>query len=201
MKLQTSAAALALLSGLSTAVAEPTEFRIDPVHSQIFFSASHDGYTNPVGRLRVKEGSFRFDPDDWSTAQVDATIDIATLDMGDDAWNRKLLNSYFDVSNHPTARYVSTGAEKTGEKTFVVHGKLTLLNRTEPVDLQVTFNRAAVNGYTLRYISGFSADAELKRSRFGMSRETKTVGDDVKIHLEIEGARGKADEAKAETTE
>jgi polyisoprenoid-binding protein YceI len=195
------AVAVVLLLGVARAFADPSAFRIDPVHSQIFFSASHDGYTNPMGRMHVKEGTFNFDGDDWSTASVEATIDIASLDMGDDKWNRKLLGSYFDATTYPTARFVSTRVEKTGEKTGVVHGKLTLLGRTEPVDLQVTFNRAAVNGYTLKYIAGFSADAEFKRSRFGMTRETKTVGDDVRIHLEIEGERGKSEAAQGDAKE
>jgi polyisoprenoid-binding protein YceI len=186
-----AAACLALAAGFAHADA-PT-FTIDPVHSQVFFSASHDGYTNPVGRLRVKSGTFRFDADDWSSAQVDATIDIGTLDMGDGAWNRKLLSSYFDASNHPTAHYVSTGVEKTGDRTGVVHGKLTLLGRTQPVDLQLTFNRAAVNGFTLRYIAGFSASANFKRSAFGMTRSLNDVGDDVAVRLEIEGERGGSD--------
>jgi len=145
-----------------------------------------------MGRMHVKSGTFRFDDADWSSAQVDATIDVASLDMGDAPWNRKLLSAYFDVSNHPTARFVSTRVEKTGDRRGVVHGNLTLLGRTRPVDLQVTFNRAAVNGYTLQYIAGFSADAAFKRSAFGMTRETKSVGDDVTVHLEIEGSRGAA---------
>lgn len=183
------AAALLVVPLLAAHGAAAADFRIDPVHSQVFFSASHDGYTNPMGRMHVKNGTFRFDDGDWSAAQVDATIDIGSLDMGDAPWNRKLLSAYFDATNHPTARFVSTRVEKTGERRGVVHGNLTLLGRTRPVDLQVTFNRAAVNGYTLQYIAGFSADAAFKRSAFGMTRETKSVGDDVKVHLEIEGAR------------
>jgi polyisoprenoid-binding protein YceI len=58
------------------ALAGADNFRIDAVHSQVF-SASHSGYTNPNGRMHVKEGSFRFDAGDWSRAQVIATVDIA----------------------------------------------------------------------------------------------------------------------------
>lgn len=164
-------------------------FRIDPVHSQVFFSASHDGYTHPTGRLHVKSGTFRFDADDWAQAQVDATIDIASLDMGDEAWNKKLLNAFFDLGHYPTAHFVSTRVEKTGERTAIVHGNLTLLDKTRPVDLQVTFNRAALNGFTLHYVAGFSAHAAFKRSLFGMTRDIPSVGDDVDVRMEIEGVR------------
>jgi polyisoprenoid-binding protein YceI len=191
VKLLCPGAGLALLFTATSALAGGPDFTIDPVHSQIFFSASHDGYTYPWGRMHVKEGTFRFDADDWSAAQVDATIDIGSLDMGDADWNKKLLGPYFDASTWPTARYVSTKVEKTGERTGVVHGKLTLLGRTLPVDLQVTFNRAALNGYTLHYVAGFSATAKFKRSAFGMTRTLKTVGDEVSVHMEIEGDRGR----------
>ena len=187
------AAAWLLAAAATAACAEPVEFKIDTVHSQVFFSASHDGYTNPSGRMHVKAGTFRFDENDWSRSQVDATIDVTSLDMGDEPWNRKLLNAYFDAANHPTAHFVSTGVQKTGERSGVIHGNLTLLEKTRPVDLQVTFNKVALNGYSLRYVAGFSATAAFKRSSFGMDRELKSVGDDVSVRMEIEGVRERSD--------
>jgi polyisoprenoid-binding protein YceI len=165
---------LALMVGLlitsTPAFAGTSDYRFYMAHTQIFFSVSHLNYSHPVGRMHVKDGFFRFDPDDWSSAKVDATIDIASLDMGDDAWNDKLRSAFFDVSTYPTAHYVSTKVEKTG-------------------DLQVTFNRAAADGYSMRYVAGFAATAALKRSTFGMTRAIPDNGDDVTIHIEVEGIR------------
>jgi polyisoprenoid-binding protein YceI len=179
----------ALLAVSTSAFAGPSDYRFYMAHTQIFFSVSHLNYSHPVGRMHVKGGYFRFDPDDWSSAKVDATIDIASLDMGDDAWNNKLRLAFFDVTTYPTAHYVSTKVEKTGERTGVVHGNLTLLGKTHPVDLQVTFNRAAADGYSMRYIAGFSATAAFKRSTWGMTRTIPDNGDDVSLHLEVEGIR------------
>jgi polyisoprenoid-binding protein YceI len=178
-----------LLAVSTTAFASPSDYRFYLAHTQIFFSVSHLNYSHPMGRMHVKGGFFSFDPDDWSSAKVDATIDVASLDMGDDAWNNKLRSAFFDVSTYPTARYVSTKVEKTGERTGVVHGNLTLLGKTHPVDLQVTFNRAGTDGYSLRYIAGFAATAAFKRSTWGMTRAIPDNGDDVSIHIEVEGIR------------
>src|SRR5512146_1306288 len=183
------AVSAALLAASTAAIAGPSDYRFYVAHTQIFFSVSHLNYSHPMGRMHVKGGYFRFDPDDWSSAKVDATIDIASLDLGDDAWNNKLRSAFFDVSTYPTAHYVSTKVEKTGERTGVVHGNLTLLGRTHPVDLQVTFNRAGADGYSLRYIAGFSATAAFKRSTWGMTRTIPDNGDDVTLHLEVEGIR------------
>ncbi|HSC09504.1 MAG TPA: YceI family protein [Rhodanobacteraceae bacterium] len=189
MKFYRVLAVPALLAASSVAFAAPSDYRFYMAHTQIFFSVSHLNYSHPMGRMHVKGGYFSFDPDDWSSAKVDVTIDIASLDMGDEAWSNKMRSAFFDVTTYPTAHYVSTKVEKTGERTGVVHGNLTLLGKTHPVDLQVTFNRAAADGYSMRYIAGFAATAAFKRSTFGMTRSLPDNGDDVAIHIEVEGIR------------
>ena len=189
MKFYRVLAVPALLAASSAAFAAPSDYRFYMAHTQIFFSVSHLNYSHPMGRMHVKGGYFSFDPDDWSSAKVDVTIDIASLDMGDEAWSNKMRSAFFDVTTYPTAHYVSTKVEKTGERTGVVHGNLTLLGKTHPVDLQLTFNRAAADGYSMRFIAGFAATAAFKRSTFGMTRSLPDNGDDVSIHIEAEGIR------------
>jgi polyisoprenoid-binding protein YceI len=179
----------ALFASLASISAQASDFKFDPVHTQIFFSISHVGYSHSTGRVAVKSGFFSFDDGDWSKSKVDVTIDIASLDMGNTGWSDKLKSSFFDASTYPTAHYVSKSVQKTGDKTGIVHGELTLLGKTVPIDLQLTFNREGVDGYTMKYIAGFSANASLKRSAFGMTRSDKDIGDDVTIHMEVEGDR------------
>lgn len=173
------------------ASAHATDYRFDTVHTQVFFSASHLGLSNPLGRVRVQSGYIQFDAGDWSRAKVDATIDTASLDLGDEAWNRRLRSSEFlHVEKFPTARFVSERVEKTGEHEGVAHGKLTLLGVTRPVDLKVTFNRTALEPYSLQFTAGFSADAKFRRSEFGMKKYLPDIGDEVSVHIEAEGLRG-----------
>jgi len=181
------------------AFAAPRDYRLDAVHTQVTVSVSHLGFSHPGGRLRVKSGYFRFDPDDWSSAQVDATLDTASIDFGDAAWNDKLRSREFlDAVHYPTARFVSERVEKTGEKTGVAHGKLTLLGITRPLDLAITFNRIGVHAYTFKWTAGFSANAQLKRSDFRMTKYLPDVGDEVSIRIEAEGVRDKDAQADAE---
>ena len=182
---------LALLIAAMCAPAHATDYRFDTVHTQVFFSASHLGMSNPAGRLRVKSGFIQFDSGDWATAKVDATIDTASLDMGDEAWNRRLRSGEFlNADKFPTAHFVSDRVEKTGDREGIAHGKLTLLGVTRPLDLHVIFNRTGLEPYSLQYTAGFSADAKFKRSDFGMRKYIPDIGDDVTIHIEAEGLRG-----------
>lgn len=176
---------------LASTAAAATDYRFDTVHTQVFFSASHLGLSNPIGRMRVKSGYIQFDADDWSQAKVDALIDTASLDMGDDAWNTKLRSGEFlDSGKFPTARFAAERVEKTGERAGVAHGQLTLHGVTRPLDLKITFNRALVDPYTFRYTAGFSAEAKLKRSDFGMTKYLHEIGDEVTVRIEAEGLRG-----------
>ena len=183
-------ACIALLLGATAASAAPRDYRFDTVHTQVFFSTSHLGYSHPSGRMHVSGGFVRFDADDWKTAQVDVTVDVASLDMGDAAWNDKLRSREFlAAGRYPTARFVSKSVEKTAERSGVVHGTLTLLGATRPLDLSLTFNKAGVDPYTFRSTIGFSASASLKRSAFGMTKYLPDIGDVVDIHIEVEGLR------------
>ena len=191
-----AAAALAAPLG---AIAAAHDYRLDTVHTQITASASHLGFSQPGGRLRVKSGWFHFDDDDWSAAKVDVTIDTASIDFGDAAWNDKLRSGEFlDVAHYPTARFVSERVEKTGDKTAVAHGKLTLLGMTRPLDLAITLNRIGMHAYTFKWTAGFSASAQLKRSDYRMTKYLPDVGDDVSIRIEAEGMRDKNAQTSAE---
>ena len=194
-------AACCLFFVVAAATAAASDFRFDPVHTQIFFSIGHQGYSQSTGRFAIRDGFFTFDNDDWSKSKVDATVDIASLDLGNAGWSDKVKSAYLDAGTWPTAHFVSKSVEKTGDKKGVVHGELTMLGRKQPVDLQITFNRSAVDGYTMRYIAGFSADAKFKRSAFGSTRSADSIGDEITVHIEVEGVRDGDAEKKANATE
>jgi polyisoprenoid-binding protein YceI len=189
----------ALLAGVASAPAAASDYRFDPVHTQILFAVSHLGFSHPQGRLHVKSGFIQFDENDWTHAKVEAMIDVASLDMGDAAWNAKLRSwEFFGTDKHPTAQFVSDKVEKTGERNGIVRGRLSLLGVTRPLDLAVTFNRAGMDSYSLHYTTGFSATATLKRSDFGMKKYLPDVGDEVTIHIEAEGLRDRGAQEQAE---
>lgn len=182
--------ALAVLA-LGAKSAHASDYSLDPVHTQVFACASHLEFSTPCARFKIKTGFFRFDGGDWTTAKVDATIDTTSLDLGDAAWNAKIRSwEFLDTRHYPDAHFVSDSAEKTGGKSGLVHGTLTLRGVARKLDLHVTFNRAGLDPYDLRYTAGFTATAALKRSDFGMTKYLPDIGDAVTIRIEAEGLRG-----------
>jgi polyisoprenoid-binding protein YceI len=168
------------------------DYRIDPVHSRVLFSADHLGFSQALGTLSAPRGRLRFDPDDWSSAQVEVEIDLATLDLGDPDWNARMLRSDFlDAARAPTARFVSTAVEAVQADRARVHGMLELRGERVPVTLEVRLNRIARNPLTLRRTVGFSAEATLSRAALGMRAWKNVVGDRVELRIEVEAQRAR----------
>lgn len=167
--------------------AHPLDYRIDTVHSQVLFSADHDGYSNPVGRLAVARGWLRFDPDDWTASKVVADIDLASVDLGDKDWNSAVTgHDFLDAAQFPVAHFESDSITKTGEHTGTLEGRLMLRGVTLPVKVDFTVNRVGTTLFGFETIAGFSGHATLDRTKFGMTAFPKAVGTEVTIRLEIE---------------
>ena len=181
---------------LSLAAAGPARaerFAIDPVHTRVAFQVSHAGFSWPVGSFSQASGTLDFDPKDWSKAQVDVRVPIATLQLGDAKWQDKILDpTWFDAKRFPEARFVSTKVEAKGTDEAEVTGELTLHGVTRTVTLHAKLN--ALGRHPLppfRYTAGFSATGTLSRKDFGMEHWAKVVGDEVRLILEVEATRDK----------
>ena len=172
----------------AAALARTLSYRIDPVHTQVLFSADHDGYSRPVGRMKVKSGWLQFDEDDWSDAQVVVDIDASSVDLGDGEWNDAVTGKRFlDAKEFPLAHFESTSVEKGDGNHGTLHGKLTLRGVTHELSIPFTFNRAGATIFAgMQTLAGFSAQATLDRTQFGMTAFPKAVGTEVTLRLEVE---------------
>lgn len=171
---------------VSAQKAAPT-YSYDTTHSQIVFSISHNGYSRPFGRLHIAKGWLRFDPNDWSSAATELDIDLASLDLGDAAWNQAVLKPEFlDAAKQRYARFVSTSVEKKDDTHGVLHGKLTLRGVTRDVAVPFTVNRIGKTIYGLHTVAGFSGTTSLDRNDFGMTSNANSIGAGVSVWFELE---------------
>ncbi len=183
-------AALVAVFASPCARAAAETYRFDLVHSQVWFSVAHQGFSHPLGRLRIRDGWFSFDEDDWSNSRVDVTIDLTSADLGDAEWNQAVrARSLLDTERWPVARYVGERVQKTSDEGGTIHGQLHFRGHVLPVDVVFRCNRLGNDPYVFKRKAGFSASATLQRSAFGMTRFAGVVGEDVSLRLEIEGIR------------
>ena len=171
-------------------------FTLDPAHASLLFSVGHLGFSNYTAGFDTLEGTLQLDPAAPETAQLDVTVNVASLDLPTPplGFREELLGpNFFDADRFPQITFRSTGITRTGEATADVTGDLTLHGVTQPVTLQMTFNGNSTAGQFEPWARiGFSAVGEISRSAFGMGYgvppEGSTIGvfDTVTLRIETE---------------
>jgi polyisoprenoid-binding protein YceI len=159
------------------------------VHSEIAFSVRLLLISKARGRFTGFEATIVTGEDPMDSS-VTATIDLASVDTGNARRDDHLRSAYFQVENHPTMSYRSTGIHQADDG-WVIDGELALHGITRNVPLTVEtngFDPGPRGGKRAR----FSATAQVDRSDFGIGRAMLLdgggvgIGDKVSIRLEIE---------------
>ena len=180
----------------ASALAAPAAYELDPVHTRVVFAVEHAGFSQAIGTVSGSTGRLSFDPDDWSLSQVEVSVPLQRVDLGDAKWNDSVLaGNLLDVANFPTATFVSTRIEPIDARHATVHGNLTLHGTTREVKLDVTFN--ALQRHPLppfRRTAGFSATTVISRAEFGIDAWKSVIGDRVELRMEVEATRSRADD-------
>jgi polyisoprenoid-binding protein YceI len=182
-------ASLALLSPL--ALAQTSTWVPDKAHSSVDFSILHMSLSKVRGHFGNIGGSVVLNESDITKSTVNVTIDVTTVDTGEPHRDGDLKSAgYFDVSQFPTATFVSTSVDKTATG-LTVTGNLTLHGVTKPVTLTVEGPTGPVNGMDHKPHSGFSATTTIKRTDFGIAPRTPAaiVGDDVALTIDLDVAK------------
>ena len=191
-------ALMALAAGPSPA--QEQAFRLDPVHTRVAFRVDHAGYSRALGTFAGVTGELAFDPADWRGARLDVRIPLASLDLGDADWNKKVLGrAFLDAGDQPEARFTSSHVEPLGENEARITGQLSLRDQAHEVTLHVTLNALKRHPLTFRQTAGFSATGTLSRKAFGIDTWPNVIGDSVELLIEAEAIRSPSGTASPDT--
>lgn len=167
----------------------PGRWAIDPVHSDISFTARHMMVSKVRGHFREFGGELVTGTDPRES-QVTATIQVASVDTNNEGRDNHVRSGdFFDAATHPTATYRSTGVVvEDGES--VLNGELTLRGVSKQVPLRVEANGFGPDpqGGTR---AGFTARGRINRRDFGVDfggvmNGVVVLGDTIDLTLEIE---------------
>ncbi|WP_332770566.1 YceI family protein [Phenylobacterium sp.] len=166
------------------------DYGLDPRHASLLVKVPHmGGFSKFVIRFEKLAGGFTYDPANWGATQVTITVDPASLRTNVPGFDKTLTgSSYLDAEKHPTITFVATRTEGEPAK-GVVHGDLTFLGVTKPVDLDVVFNGVGPGLLGAGTRMGFSGTTRIKRSDFGLTTMSSVAGDDLDLMFEVEFTR------------
>ncbi|MFE4076111.1 YceI family protein [Peribacillus sp. YIM B13477] len=172
-----------------------TKWIVDPTHSTIEFSVKHMMIAKVKGSFNKFEASILANPSDLTTAEIDFTVDVASIDTRNaDRDNHLRSADFFDVEKSPTLTFKSTKIVKTDEDEYDVTGNVTLNGVTQEETFSITFEGQGKDPWGNEK-AGFSGKGKVKRSDYGLTYNAALetggvlIGDQITLTIEIEAAK------------
>src|SRR6267378_4753535 len=165
---------------------------VDPMHTQVEFSAKHMGLMTVKGHFTGVRVSIDLNEDDFTASSVEATIDAQTLITNDQRRDAHLKSpDFLNVEQFPTITFNSTRIERAAHDHYKMTGELTIRNVARAVTLDVVYSGQAKDPMGSMH-AGFSANTAINRKDWGLTWNVALetggllVSEEVKLALEVE---------------
>src|SRR5438132_6409404 len=168
---------------------------VDPMHTQVEFSARHMGIMTVKGHFTGVDATLNFNEEDFSASSVQATIDAGTLRTHDERRDTHLKSpDFLNIERFPTITFKSTRIEHAAHEQYKMTGDLNISGVTRPVTLDVVYSGQGKDPMGNVH-AGFSAQTIINRKDWGLTWNLALetggflVGEEVKIALEVEAVK------------
>lgn len=176
---------------MGVAQAQMATYKIDPSHTKAIFETKHFGTSTNRGQWDKTEGEVMLDKT-AKTGKVDITIDMASINTGVGGFNNHLRGAdFFDVANHPSAKFVGTGFKFEGDKVTEIAGNLTIRGKTNPATLKATSFNCYDHPMLKREVCGGDFETVIKRSLFDINwgLANRAAADDIRVVIQAEAVK------------
>lgn len=184
--------------------AQMGNWQLDPLHTQVEFSAKHFGMMTVRGRFAEVTTTADIDPEHPETSSVEATILAASIHTHHQKRDDDLRSpNFLDTGKYSAITFKSTSVHPTGPNQYTLTGDLTIKGVTRPVSLAVTkygeLNDPGIVGHRI----SCGARGRINRTDFGvganMALDGKLVASN-EIQIFIEGELVEQPEAAEATS-
>ena len=134
--------------------------------------------------FRRFKAQLAFDPAQPEAGSAQIEIDLASFDIGSEEVNVEARGrNWFDVGNHPRARFVSASARALGAGRYEARGPLAIKGRTHDTVVPFTVTADAAGNAI------FEGAFAVRRLQYGIGegvwKDTDTVADEVQIRFRL----------------
>jgi polyisoprenoid-binding protein YceI len=172
-----------------------TKWGIDPTHSEVQFKVKHLVISTVTGSFKKFAGEVISETEDFNNAEVNFTIDATSIDTNQaDRDGHLKSDDFFAVAQYPELTFSGTLYKKKGND-YKLAGDLTIRGTARPVELDVEFGGVVKDPWG-NVKAGFEMTGKVNRKEFGLSWNALTeaggvvVGEDVKLHINVEVVKG-----------
>lgn len=158
---------------------------VDGTHSSLVFSLGYK-FSDFHGSFGAIEGKAVLeDEKDFSTAQVEFTVQIASINTNSEGRDGHLQGErYLNAEKAATATFKSTYIKPTGHNTYAMTGDLMIAGTTlsQTVNVEVKGQgEVEGKGGKKSSIMGVKATFNFNRSNFGIKGGLPSIGDNVEV--------------------
>lgn len=162
------------------------EYVIDPAHTYAHFAVDHLGFSTQSGRFNRSSGTLDFDPE-TGRGEVYIRIDATSLDTGLALRDEVLRGpDWFNATTFPDIFFRSRQLIFDNGRLTAVEGTLALLGNERPVRLDIQRFKCGFNLANRKRGCGADATTTFRRSDFGLNNGVPFVGDEVRLHIQVE---------------
>lgn len=174
-----------------------TKWNLDNSHTNVKFTVTHMVISEVDGAFKTFTGSMIASKPDFSDAQIDFSVDIASVNTDNEQRDKHLKSDdFFNAEKFPKMTFKSISMKKLSGNKYELVGDLTIRDVTKKVKFAVTYGGTAKDPWG-NTKAGFKATSTINRLEYGLKwnslMETggAMVGPDVIISINAEFVQGK----------
>ena len=174
-----------------------TKWALDNAHTGVKFTVSHLVISEVEGSFKTFTGSMTAAKPDFTDAQIDFSVDIASVSTDNDQRDAHLKSDdFFNAEKFPKMTFKSIVMKKVSDKKYELFGNLTIRDITKKVKFIVSYGGTMKDPWGNTKI-GFKATTTINRLDYGLKWNTLTetggavVGSEVTIIINAEFAQQK----------
>ena len=167
---------------------------LDNNHTKVSFIVTHLVISEVEGNFKNFTGSMTSSKPDFTDAQIDFSVDIASINTDNEQRDTHLKSDdFFNAEKYPKMTFKSILMKKTGDKKYELVGNLTIRDVTKKVKFIVTYGGTVKDPWG-NTKAGFKATATINRLDYGLKWNTLTetgsavVSSEVTININAEFA-------------
>ena len=135
---------------------------------------------NTVGTIGGLQATVRFNPTDLATADIEASVDVATINTDNSLRDDHIKSDeFFDVAHFPKISIKSVSVKHKSGNKYTGKFNLTIKNKTLPVEIPFTYTQ---NGGIIELTGTFT----INRRDYGVGDSSLTLSDNVIISVDTE---------------
>ncbi len=193
--MKTFAFAIALMLATVFGATAQTNWNFDKTHTNIKFNVTHLVISEVDGFFKTFDGKVSTKGDSFENAQVEFTIDVASIWTDNEKRDEHLRSDdFFNAEKYPKITFKSTSMKKTGKNTYKMVGDLTMRDKTRKVELTVRHNGTTKDPWG-NTKAGFKITGKLNRFDYDLKWNTITeaggavVGKEVRLDMNVQLAK------------